>query len=40
MIRNVQRTWFEVWGNETAQNRILKGLLTLLVALLAIETVA
>ena len=40
MIRNVQRTWFEVWGNETAQNRILKGLLVFLVALLAVETIA
>jgi hypothetical protein len=40
MIRNVQRTWFEVWGNETAQNRLLKGLLAFLLGLLAIQTIA
>ena len=40
MIRNVQRTWFEVWGNETAQNRILKILLVFVLALLAVETIA
>lgn len=39
MIRNIQRTWFEVWGNETAQNRLLKGLLAFLAFILAVETV-
>ncbi len=40
MLRNAQRTWFEVWGNETAQNRILKGLLTFLLAIVALQSVA
>lgn len=40
MIKNIQRTWFEVWGDETAQNQILKGLTALLIALVAIESVA
>ncbi len=40
MIRNIQRTWFEVWGEEMAQNRILKGLLLLLIVLSAIQTMA
>ena len=30
MMKNIQRTWFEVWGQETAQNAFLKGLLALL----------
>lgn len=29
MIRKIQRRWFEVWGDEEAQNRILKYLLLL-----------
>ncbi len=40
MIRNVERTWFEVWGNETAQNQILKGLLLVTLALCAIQAIA
>ena len=32
MIRNVRRTWFEVWGTEQAQNRFLKALLVFFVA--------
>src|SRR4051812_38925559 len=40
MIRNVQRTWFEVWGEEAAQNRILKAFLLFFVLLCAIETIA
>lgn len=40
MIRNVQRTWFEVWGEETAQNQLLKGLLLFILCLCAIETAA
>ena len=40
MIRNIERRWFEVWGTETAQNRFLKGLLALLIALLMVEAIA
>ena len=40
MIKNIQRTWFEVWGDEAAQNQILKGLTALLVALVAIQSIA
>ncbi len=40
MIKNIQRTWFEVWGDEAAQNQILKGLTALLVVLVAIQSVA
>jgi len=32
MIRNIKRTWFEVWGTEEAQNRFLKALLVFFVA--------
>lgn len=39
MIRNVQRTWFEVWGTEQAQNRFLKGLLLLFLCLSTLETI-
>ena len=39
MIRNIQRTWFEVWGNEAAQNEILKGLLLFTLILLALQTI-
>ena len=40
MIKNIHRTWFEVWGDETAQNKVLKGLNALLVTLVAIQSVA
>ena len=33
MIRKIQRRWFEVWGDEEAQNRILKYLLLLFTAI-------
>jgi hypothetical protein len=39
MIRKIERHWFEVWGTETAQNRFLKGLLALLIALLVLQTI-
>lgn len=31
MIRNIKRTWFEVWGTEEAQNHFLKALLVFFV---------
>ncbi len=40
MIRRIERTWFEIWGTEEAQNRMLKGLLAFMVALFAVETIA
>jgi hypothetical protein len=40
MIKNIQRTWFEVWGDEAAQNQILKGLTAFLIVLVAIQSVA
>ena len=40
MIRSVQRPWFEVWGSEEAQNRILKGFLVLMTALSVAEAIA
>ena len=40
MIRNIRRSYFEVWGNEEAQNRILKGLLLGLCVLYSIQTIA
>lgn len=33
MIRNIQRRWFEVWGDEEAQNRILKYFLLLIITM-------
>ena len=39
MIRNIERTWFEVWGTETAQNKVLKGLLTLFIITSVIQAV-
>jgi hypothetical protein len=36
MIRKIQRHWFEVWGQEEAQNRILKYLLLVTSVLTAI----
>lgn len=38
MIRKIQRRWFEVWGNEEAQNQILKYLLLLFTALLIVQS--
>jgi len=40
MIRKIERTWFEIWGTEEAQNRFLKGLLAFMVCLVAVESVA
>lgn len=40
MIRNVKRAWFEVWGDEQAQNVFLKGLAVFLGALILVESVA
>lgn len=40
MIRNVKRAWFEVWGDEQAQNVFLKGLALFLGALILVESVA
>ncbi len=37
MIRKIQRRWFEVWGDEEAQNRILKYILLVLGCLMAIQ---
>jgi hypothetical protein len=39
MIRKIQRRWFEVWGDEEAQNRILKYLLLLFAAFCAVELI-
>ena len=39
MIRHIERTWFEVWGTEQAQNRILKGFLALITLLATAETI-
>ena len=39
MIRDVSRKYFEVWGNEEAQNTMLKGLLIILSALFAVQSV-
>lgn len=40
MIRNIERTWFEVWGEATAQNRLLKGLTAFLLVLMAVQSIA
>lgn len=40
MIRNIKRTWFEVWGTEEAQNRFLKALLVFFVSLCCTLSVA
>lgn len=37
MIRQIERTWFEVWGSEQAQNRFLKGILALMILLAAVQ---
>lgn len=39
MIRNIQRRWFEIWGNEEAQNQILKGLLSGTCVMVLVQTV-
>ena len=39
MIRKIQRRWFEVWGDEEAQNRLLKYLLLVFAFLIAVELV-
>lgn len=39
MIRKIQRRWFEVWGDEEAQNRILKYLLLLFSGLIIAQLV-
>ena len=40
MIRNIQRTWFEVWGTEEAQNHFLKAILVFFVSLCCTQSVA
>lgn len=40
MIRNIQRTWFEVWGTEEAQNRFLKAVLVFFVMLCCTQSIA
>lgn len=40
MIKNIQRTYFELWGEIESQNKLLKGLFTFAIILCAIETVA
>lgn len=40
MLRKVSSKWVEVWGAEQIQNQILKGLLTLCIALLVAQTIA
>lgn len=39
MIKNIQRTYFELWGEIEAQNKLLKGLLVFLTILCAFETI-
>lgn len=39
MIRKIQRRWFEVWGDEEAQNRILKYLLLLFAVMAMCELI-
>lgn len=39
MIRNITRRYFEVWGNEEAQNSFLKGLLITGAILFAIQSI-
>lgn len=40
MIRNIQRRYFEIWGNEEAQNAFLKGLLCVMAGLFLIQSIA
>ncbi len=39
MIRKIQRRWFEVWGDEEAQNQILKYLLLLMTVMSVVELI-
>jgi hypothetical protein len=39
VIKNIQRSWFEVWGTEEAQNKLLKGLVAFLCALVLIQSI-
>ena len=39
MIRKIERKWFEVWGNEVAQNEFLKGVLAFLIALTVVQSI-
>jgi uncharacterized protein (UPF0305 family) len=39
MIRSIQRRYFEVWGDEEAQNVFLKGLLSVLTGLFVIQSI-
>jgi hypothetical protein len=39
MIRSIQRRYFEIWGNEEAQNVFLKGLLSVLAVLFLIQSI-
>ena len=40
MIRNIKRTYFEIWGTEEAQNSFLKGLLLTLTVLFVVQATA
>lgn len=40
MIRDVRRKYFEVWGNEEAQNSFLKGVLLVLASLFVVQSCA
>lgn len=40
MIRTIKRRYFEIWGNEEAQNIFLKGLLSGLAALFLVQSIA
>ena len=40
MIRDIRRSYFEIWGNEEAQNVFLKGLLTLVSCLFLVQSIA
>ncbi len=39
-MTNIRKTWFESWGEEKAQNAVLKGLLVVFTMLLATQTIA
>jgi hypothetical protein len=40
MIRDISRKYYEIWGNEEAQNSFLKGLLVVLASLFFIQSIA
>lgn len=40
MVKKTQRAWFEVWGEEMAQNRILKGFLLFFIVVCSLQAVA